>query len=413
MSDKYITRRARSDADGEGLKRLFDKIFHPEEVGSLARTIFHHLPRMERKYWFIAEDEDSGQIVSAFALLPWTLELDGVALKVAEMGIVGTLEEHRGKGLMRRLNAEFDRTLAEERFDLSIIQGIPGFYQQFGFHYALPLENHINLPLHAVAEKEDRKPCSFRLAGLEDMPFLLREDATYRSSFSISSVRDEANWHYMLTESRQTEYRSEFWIMEGEGGERFYFRVPQDGFGKGLIISEISEAIHYDALESLLLFCREKALERDKPYIRLNLHGDSAAGRMAVSMGAEAGRPYAWQIKFPNIENYLKKIAPVFEKRMQASAFAGYTGTFRLNFFKKSVDLVWSGGRLAQVRPGEGDCGDTFSIAADLFPSLCLGHRSWRDLQQIRPDIFPSSGKSALLAETLFPPTVSWIHEQY
>ena len=415
MNDKYITRRARSD-DGEKLKELFDAVFHPGDVGTLAQTMFDHLPRMEQKYWFIAEEKATAQIVSAFALIPWTLELEGVRLKVAEMGIVGTLEEHREQGLMRQLNGEFDQVLEEEGFDLSIIQGIPGFYRQFGFHYALPLENHINVPLHAIAAKEEdeRDAYSFRLADVDDIPFLLQEDETYRGCFSISTFRDEENWRYLLTESLGTEYGSEFWIMEEKGGdERFYFRIPQGGFGKGLIVSEISDSIHYEVLEYLLLFCKEKAVERDKPYVRLNLHNDSTPGRMAIGMGAEAGRPYAWQVKIPNIVRYLMMIGPVLEKRMRASAFTGYTGTFRLNFFKQSVDLVWNGGTLAEVRPGEGRCSDTFSIAADLFPVLCLGYRSWRELQHIRPDISPSSGKSTMLAETFFPPMVSWIHEQY
>lgn len=415
MNDKYATRRARPD-DGEKLKQLFDAVFHPSDVGRLAQTIFDHFPRMEEKYWFIAEEKTTAQIVSAFALIPWTLELEGVRLKVAEMGIVGTLEEHRKQGLMRRLNGEFDQVLEEERFDLSIIQGISGFYHQFGFHYALPLENHINVPLHAVAEKEDddRDRYSFRLAELDDIPFLLREDEVYRGRFSIATFRDEANWRYMLTESRETEYGSEFWIMEAKGSdERFYFRIPQGGFGKGLIVSEISDGIGYEALEYLLLFCKEKAVERDKPYVRLNLHNDSTAGRMAIGMGAEAGRPYAWQVKFPNIVRYLTKIGPVLEKRMRASVLAGHSGTFRLNFYRQSVDLVWNGGTLADIRPGKGKCSNTFSIATDLFPALCLGHRNWRELRHIRPDVFPSSGKSAMLAEILFPTTVSWIHEQY
>jgi predicted acetyltransferase len=74
--------------------------------------------------------------------------LEGTKLHVAEMGLVGTQENHRGRGLMRTLNREFDKTLDEEKFDLAVIQGIPGFYHQFGYHYAIPLENHINMPLH-------------------------------------------------------------------------------------------------------------------------------------------------------------------------------------------------------------------------------------------------------------------------
>ena len=414
MTDKYRTRRA-GPGDGEGLQQLFDAVFQPEDVGVLARTMFDHLPRLEHKYWFIAEERASGQIVSAFALIPWTLTLEGVQLKAAEMGIVGTLEQHRGQGLMRRLSAEFDQVLDEEGFHLAMIQGIPGFYQQFGFHYALPLENHINMPLHAIAEKKEDEPESytFRPAETGDIPALMQEDETYRASFSVASWRDEENWHYLLTHSPATNYGSEFWLMEQTGGgERFYFRIPRDGFGTGLIVSEISDAIHFEATGDLLRFCKSKALERDKPYVRLNLHNESGPGRMAIHLGAEAGRPYAWQIKIPDVVSYLRHIGPVLQQRLRASASAGYSGTLRVNMYRSKVDLVWEGGSLIGVRDGEGECDDAFAVPEDLFPPLCLGHRSWRELQHIRPDV-GASGQGALLLDALFPPAVSWIHEQY
>ena len=133
MKNKYTIRRAESSSDGKRLQTLFAEVFYPEKVGVLAETMFHHLPRMEYKYWFIAEEKQTGSIVSAFALIPWTWEMEEIKLKVAEMGIVGTLKAHRGQGLMRILNKEFDKTLEEEKFDLAVIQGIPGFYHQFGY----------------------------------------------------------------------------------------------------------------------------------------------------------------------------------------------------------------------------------------------------------------------------------------
>lgn len=178
MNDRYRLRRAISPGDGARLREHFSQVFHPEAVGTLAETMFHHLPGMEERNWFIAEVRGTGQIAAAFALIPWIWELETCRLKVAEMGIVGTLEEHRGRGLQRMLNAEFDRTLAEEEYDLAVIQGIPGFYSQFGYSYAVPLENHINLPLHEIPA--DSGPYTYRLAGESDLAFLQMEDEAYR-----------------------------------------------------------------------------------------------------------------------------------------------------------------------------------------------------------------------------------------
>lgn len=414
MTDQYIIRRAESDADAQELKALFSDVFYPDDVGALAETMFHHLPGMERRYWFIAEESRSGRIVSAFALIPWTWEMDGVRMKVAEMGIVGTLEAHRGRGIMRLLNEEFDQTLEEERFDLAVIQGIPGFYQQFGYTYTVPLENQINLPLHLIPDRQETDEVSFRLAGDQDIPYLMAEDQAYRGHYALSVFRDEAHWRYLLNESRQTEYGSEFWIMDGAGQAKpVYFRIPQEGFGTGLIVSEISEEISYQALPQLLSFCKELALAREKPYIRLNLHNKSTAGKMAIAMGARPGRPYAWQIKIPDPGRLLTTIGPVLERRLAASAFQNFTGRFGLDFYRSGVALHFVNGRLKSVLAGAAETDLSLALPADLFPVLCLGHRSWQELRHLRPDVIPRSETSALFVEALFPPTESWIHEQY
>ena len=411
---KYHTRRAESSNDAKRLHALFSDVFHPEDVGTLAETIFHHLPRMKLKYWFLAEETTTAQIVSAFALIPWIWELEGVKLHVAEMGIVGTQQQHRGQGLMRTLNKEFDSTLEAEQFDLAVIQGIPGFYHRFGYHYAIPLENHINLPLHLVSKKQEPSTYIFRPASLEDIPYLLQEDHTYRKAFSLSVFRDAASWTYLLTESMNTEYGSEFWILEDQHETpRYYCRIPKQGFGIGLILSEISENITYDAFHELLQFCTTLAIERKKPYIRFNLHNHATASRFALSMGAHREKGYAWQIKIPDTIRFLTTMKSLLEKRIRNSVFNNFCGTLRLNFFTKNVDLCWINGSLTAIVPGKGECVDTFSINPDLFPALVLGYRTWQEIRHLRKDIFPSSDRSRLMIETLFPSRRSWIYEQY
>src|SRR4030042_855479 len=260
--NNYLIRRATKNNDDKQLKKLYTAIFHPEEVGEMAEVLHNHFPGMKKEYWYVAEDQRSSRMVSAIALIPWTWEMNGIRLKVAEMGLVGTLEDHRGKGLQKLLNREFDRTLAEEQFDLAVIQGIPGFYHKFGYYYAIAMENHINLPMNLISGDFRTGDYSFRSAGKEDIPFLMKEEEKYRSKQLLSSVRDELHWNYLLTDSLNTEYGSELWIMQNRVKEEmFYFKIQLKGFGKGLIVSEISEDISETALYGALYFCRQKAQE--------------------------------------------------------------------------------------------------------------------------------------------------------
>jgi predicted N-acetyltransferase YhbS len=426
VSEDYIFGRAESKQDIDELVPMFSRIFHPEPVADLARTLSDHFPRMKTENWFVAREKKSRKIVSAFALIPWTWRIGGLDIQVAEMGIVGTLEEHRDRGLMKALNRLFDRTLEEERFDLAVIQGIPGFYHNFGYRYSVDLENHIDLPFHAVPEKLPEERFQFRRAEVEDIPFLIEEDSRYRNYFHISSVRDEGNWKYMLNESLKTEYGSEFWIMElPENGGKYYFRIPLEGFGDGLILSETSVEITRDALLSAFVFARKLAVKRKKPYIRINSHSRSPCGKLALAMGASKGRPYAWQVKIPDKVRFLKKLSPVLEKRMRESCFHNFSGRFKLDFFRTSVLTAWKEGRLESVRDGAGkECEAVLFVNDELAPALLLCWRDWKELQFFRPDIFPApqyigsaaaraSDISGLLADILFPPLRSWVYGQY
>jgi hypothetical protein len=262
------------------------------------------------------------------------------------MGIVGTLPTHQGQGIQRRLNTALDAELAAGEYDLAIIQGIPGFYHQFGYHYAILLENHLNLELRSV-DAEGANGWQLRQASLEDIPFLVQQDALYRRAYFLSAKRDEANWRYLLTHSLETEYASEYWIGENSNGDdRFYARLPFNGFGEGQIVSEVSETISFAGMQALLTLSKSRAKERGKPYIRFNLHNDSRPGRLAIAVGGQPGRPYAWQVKLPNPLRLLEKLTPVLEGRLAVSPLAGYTGIFQLDTYRSRFDLVWEQGRL-------------------------------------------------------------------
>lgn len=412
LDSRYTIRRAQSPEDAEQLRVLFDDVFHPQQVGVLAQTLFHSFPNTQYKYWFIAEETKTGQVVSAFALIPWTLEMEGVPLKVAEMGIVGTLESHRGKGLFSRLSQDFDRVLLEEGFDFAMIQGIPGFYGQFGYSYAAPLEHHINLALHQIPDLPEKNGYSFRQADLEDIPFLIQQDEDYRETFSLATVRDADIWRYLLTDGLKTETGADNWIIVNRS-DKFYFRIPFEGFGSGLILSEASERISTEALRALFGFCKQKALERDKPYIRLNMHEKSSAAQYAVSLGGTPGRPYAWQIKIPDPIHLLQSMKPLLEDRIHKSSFKAFSGTFRINFFRSALDLIWEDGSLKDVRPSQGEPRYSLAISSAMFPALCLGHRTWHELNYLHPDTYTGPEASALFVETLFPPISAWLYQQY
>ena len=420
MNASILLRHLEGEADIKALESLFDRIFDPEPVGSFATSITRHLPGMKEDNWFIAQDTEKNKIAAAFALIPWTLQYDNIKLKTAEMGIVGTGENYRGRHLQYLLNQRFDKILKEKHFDLAIIQGIPAFYDRFGYHYAVPLENHINLQFDSIPECEDENEESYRFhpATHEDIPFLLQEDRKYRKKHDLAAIRKTSHWKYLLTDSKNTCYGSDFWIgvNKAEPKDRFYSRNPNRGFGEGLIISEVSSGINISQAHSLFRFLKDKAIEKNKPYIRLNLHTDSAAVKAAIKLGAIKGGGYAWQIKVPDPAALLIKLKPVLESRLEQSCQYSFSKIWRLNFFNSCLDLHWNQGKLKSIKRDDWKGAKnpvTFNMNRKHFSPILLGHRTWNEIAHISPDIFPEGNEASELLEILFPKMRSWIHQQY
>ncbi len=144
----------RTLANPADLERVaeFNAMIHGPEVGTMTRRLFNLHPRLLPNDLVFIEN-DAGQILSTLCLIPWAWRCAGVELRAGEMGIVGTREDQRGRGLIRILAGYFMRRLHERGCVLSQIQGIAYFYRQFGYAYMLPLESGWHIETHQIHEE--------------------------------------------------------------------------------------------------------------------------------------------------------------------------------------------------------------------------------------------------------------------
>ncbi len=425
MNLPFRTRTIASNEEFQNLVQLYETVFLPERVDTLADKIFYHYPGMKERYGYFVEETENNTVVSGLVLIPQQWSMKGIPLCVAEMAMVATAPKYRNKGLIRELNAAFDKTLLKEQYDLAVIQGIPGFYHSFGYYYALPLESQTTIPIDRIPDIINPR-FSFRKAGTDDIPFLMREDKEYRNQYLISSVRNEKHWEYLLTCGRETEYGSDFWILyDTKTGIQKYCRIPFKGFGSGLIIGEMSVGGSPDIYAAFLSFCRTLADDQKKTYIRLNMPIEWSRMTYGSHLNDTIPQSYAWQVKIPNILSFISKISPLLEERMKSGPIPSFTGTVRLDLFREKIDMVWKSGSLISVRKEDKQaCTHTFWIPKDLFYPLCLGYRTWQQLQFCRPDIAPEeqyAGEiipgneitTGQIIDILFPSACSWIYTLY
>ena len=417
LEDGLILRTAKDEAanadDVERVAALTKTVFEGEEVDTLTRGLFLHHPDTSLDDLIFVQDEKSGKAVSTLCLIPWTWRCEDVEIPVGEMGIVGTLKEYRNRGLIRKQVELFKQRLRERGCLLSQIQGIPYYYRQFGYEYALPLEQWLTLQARQIPDRAE-PTYTFRQATLDDVPTLMRLYDEAAPDLPIHTVRNEAIWRYLLTKTKGTEMERDILLIKNPGGQTAgYACIAHHGFGEELNVNEVSR-LSYDAAMATLQHFKQLTVEREKPGIRLNLPLGCTLAQVALSLGGHDDGAYAWQIHVPDVAALLRALAPVLERRIAASSLAGLTQDVRISLYRETIQLRFEAGKVTEVT----NAGFTTWHEEPIrfpplqFTPLVLGYRTWQELKAAFPDV-DVTPKSRLLVDTLFPKTESFIYTIY
>lgn len=390
---------------------LFQAEIHGEEVAAMCRALVLHHPATRPSEWLYIEEEATGRIVSALCLIPWRWRYEGVELRAGELAIVGTAAEFRNRGLSRTLTRQHHALLEAGAYDISHIQGIPYFYRQFGYEYALPLEGGSHLELRQVREV-GATGYTLRPAGEGDIGVLSGFYQEAVGALAISTERSEAEWGYLLTHSQGTETAVDYYlVMDGEGETAGYVGVQRFGFGEGLNVAEISR-LSGEAAGAVLGLLKQMAVERGKPFIRLIPPEQTSLQRVAAAWGAHSAGRYAWQIHIPNPARLLRKIRPVLERRLAGSDWAGWTGSVPINLYREGVRLDFEGGKLVGVEAVAGEQRGGISLPPLLLAQLVLGWQTAEALAGIYPDVsIRPEWKTRV--EILFPKLDGFLYSPY
>ncbi len=409
-------------AELERICELNTLVHGEQSVGQMTYKIFSAHPDATGRDLVYIED-NAGIMVATLCLIPWTLTFGrdkgreghaGITLNTGELGIVGTLERCRRQGLNRVLMDYYWHRFTERGCLLSIIQGIPNFYRQYGYEYAmLPLIGGLRL-------QGDQVPAAgvdsfhIRRATIEDIPALARLYDEQTCGQALSACRSQAVWEYLLTRTAEPEdgQHDTLIVEDASGDPAGYFRIPDFHFHPNLLaIDEVSD-LNFQAALVVLNHAKGLSKERGKEGIRLQLPEQCGLMRLARSLGALDMGVYSWQVSIPDPAAFLLHLVPLFEKRLEMSMFAGLTGTFGLNLYKEVIGLTFDNGRLKRIGPAQEDGNTILSIPPTQFVPLALGGRSLDEIHTAFPDAFAHS-PWALLVDTLFPKSQSYLLTNY
>lgn len=208
----------------------------------------------------------SGRIVGALRVIDVPLRIGRARLRAGGIGWVSTHPDCRNQGVCAALMADTRRYLERDRFALSLLFGIPGLYQKYGYVSAIP-ERSARIDLAAVPAdiecRHDARPFTDA-----DIPGMLALFEAEESEASYSIVRTEA-WTRAQALSRvpKTPYHADWQtavcLLDGDGRYAGWL-MPQVANGE-LVIKDLGVAGE-EACASLLAqavaLARERGLER-------------------------------------------------------------------------------------------------------------------------------------------------------
>jgi predicted N-acetyltransferase YhbS len=383
-----------------------------EAESRMADRLLRRHPETRYDDFLLVEDPGTGEVVSTTCLLPWRCRYDEVVLDVAMLEMVGTNPAYRHRGLIRAQIERFHRWVSERGYDLSIIQGIPYYYRQYGYAYALDHWAYDSLPSWRIPDRRGDALDRYRLrpATIDDAPTLTRLYQDSTAGLQLYALRDAAYWRFLLQ-----------WAGLGvrivedtkQGRAVGYLCSMERKEGQRITVSESHVASHRAAMAVLRQLKAETAGE-----IRLGGSATGTLARIGRSLGSTAKPAYQWLLRIPDVNRFLSKIGPVMERRLAASDCAGLSADLCINLFRQAHVLRFRAGLLAEVeRAGFVDAsmgteGGDLNIPPDAFLRLGLGYRDLDELHDAWPDIVVKA-ESRHLLDVLFPRMASFVHMPY
>lgn len=374
----------------------------------------------------LVEDIDRDMIVASTCLLSQTWQYAGIPFRVGRPEVVASHPDYRNRGLVRAIFELIHARSAALGHLAQGITGIPYYYRQFGYEYALDLGGTQIVHLAAIPKLEEGTPEPYRLrdATPEDLPLVRALYAREHAPALVSTYIEEPYWRFLLdgTVRESGEYVRLQLILQGEDRRIGYVvtsRTRWWGDALGVVGIAVEPGVSLVAvLPSVLRSLQGQAGEllSTRPLTMPVRQIMFALGRthpayeaLGPALVSRRYPPYAWYVRVPDLPAFLRQVAPALEQRLAESVLAGYSGDLKLDFYRGGLRLVFEDGWFATAEEWQSEVwGDRGGAAFPplVFLQLLFGHRSLAELRHAFPDVWAEDEVVRLL-EALFPPQPS------
>ncbi len=375
--------------------------------------------------FLVVEDTNANKLVSCTCLISQTWSMEGISFGVGRIEIVGTLPEYRRRGLVREQFKVLHQMSAARGELAQGITGIPFYYRQFGYEFAIELAEvrHSYIPqMIPELKKGSKQEFRLRRSKASDLPFVTKLYANGRTRGLVHCERDLKIMEFEHIHERDDKNGSVSWwdVLETRNGERagmvMHRRYVYRGRHMVLAFELLPQYAWSDVAPSVMRELVRDASkldpEGDKPLEKLGwiLAPNHPFYETRPDLTTTASPPYAWYVRVPDLPAFLLNIRPLLERRLAASNYRRFTGSLKIHSYPKGFEMVWKNGRLLTVKPWRATAGDFgqsgFGDAAfpDLtFLKMLFGYRSRAELAAMFVDVLVNNEQTNGLLDALFP----------
>lgn len=400
LANNLLLRTVRDERDIDRFA-AFHTMVNDATQGQTCANLLRHHPTITPADFLLVEDTQSNAIVSTVCLIPWSCRYEEITCQVAMLEMVATHPTYRQRGLVRTLIEHFHRLVKERHFDLSIIEGIPYYYRQYGYGYAGDHWRYDTLPVGRIPTGPAAgERYGFRPATVSDIPTLVQLYERNMAAVQVATLRDAAYWHFLLA---QAHYPVELVEDRQQGQAVGYLCTLAHPERQS---SRVIESSLENADVAWAVLARLKATTTSE--VQLGWPESNLLVRLARTLGSTTAPPDQWLLRLPDVAPFLLHIGPVLERRLATSAYAGLTVDLTLNLFRQAVRLAFVAGKLQAVTPlgfvdaSMGADGGDLCIPPDAFVRLLFGYRTLAELSDAWPDLVIKPARRHLF-DILFP----------
>ncbi|MFN5367904.1 MAG: GNAT family N-acetyltransferase [Roseiflexaceae bacterium] len=435
LGDGYTLRWANRDDDAS-LVALYDTVFddNPLYVSAYVMAQIAGTSPVGVPDDVAVVSDEHNRIVAATLLLRMPIDYAGVAVPAGRPEIVATHPEVRNRGFVRRIFQLIHARSAYRGDLLQGITGIPYYYRQFGYEYALTLGGNYQLPFSSIpaGAPDQSDTISLRRATNDDiMPLLMlyerdkrrihnhqpmlvtsRVDATYMRH-TIHTTQSHDPWvPYLIVSDNDTIVGSIFTNRMRFGAIEIRSLTTEPH----VPLHTIFDALCRQIMQLALTMPANNAHTSAPSEIQFWLGVAHPAYPLIARSPHQVNRPYGWYIRVADIARLLQHIVAPLEKRLSQSSLAGYTGTLQIEMYRDGLQIDIVKGKItaqAWKRNGPWQSNRSPGAPQAAYPPLVIlqqifGLHSLAELRDFYPDVYASHEAYQLL-DVLFPKQASWL----